>query len=456
MLRRYIAQILSIYNYFDGLVVVNKEGVIEYFITYRPDINDIRDQDVIGKHVLEVYPELTEETSSCLKVLKEGKPIFNQRQELITHTGHIFHAENTTMPIVYNGEIIGVVDVSRYLRSEAQRQNITISFKENTQTKEKDSLYRIDDIITNDLSMLEVKDKILKVSKTESSVLIYGATGTGKELVAQAIHRHSDRHDKPFVSINCAAIPATLLESTLFGTVKGSYTGAENKKGLFEIAHGGTLFLDEINSMEIVIQAKILKVIEEQKMLRVGGLEYIDIDVRVVTAVNEMPWKSIKDGKLREDLFYRLSVVQINLPTLKERKNDIKILTGYFIDMFNRKMGRRIIGINEEVEDVFNRYTWPGNVRELKNVIEGAFNLATYNVIELNDLPDYILNRHNEYGVRIENFLGKLPLKDSINNLEKEIIKAALEKTNNMVEAAKLLKISKQLLKYKIDKYELY
>jgi arginine utilization regulatory protein len=304
--------------------------------------------------------------------------------------------------------------------------------------------------------MLEIKDKILKVSETESSVLIYGATGTGKELVAQAIHRHSDRHDKPFVSLNCAAIPATLLESTLFGTVKGSYTGAENKKGLFEIAHGGTLFLDEINSMEIVIQAKILKVIEEQKMLRVGGLEYIDIDVRVVTAVNEMPWKSIKDGKLREDLFYRLSVVQINLPTLKERKNDIKILTGYFIDMFNRKMGRRIIGINEEVEDVFNRYTWPGNVRELKNVIEGAFNLATYNIIELNDLPDYILNRHNEYGVRIENFLGKLPLKDSINNLEKEIIKAALEKTNNMVEAAKLLKISKQLLKYKIDKYELY
>ena len=196
------------------------------------------------------------------------------------------------------------------------------------------------------------------------------------------------------------------------------------------------------------IQAKILKVIEEQRMLRVGGLEYVNIDVRIVTAVNEMPWKSIKDGKLREDLFYRLSVVQINLPTLKERKNDIKLLTGYFIDLFNRKMGRRIIGINEEVEEVFYRYTWPGNVRELKNVIEGAFNLATYNIIELNDLPDYILNRENEYGVRIENFLGKLPLKDSINNLEKEIIKAALEKTNNMVEAAKLLKISKQLLKY--------
>ncbi len=455
MLRRYIAQILSIYNYFDGLVVVNKKGVIEYYITYRPDMNDLRDQDVIGKHVLEVYPELTEETSSCLKVLKEGKPIFNQRQKLTTHTGHSFYAENTTMPILSNGEIIGAVDVSRYLKSEAQRQNITISLKENTRTGEKDSLYSIDDIITNDLSMLEVKDKILKVSETDSSVLIYGETGTGKELVAQAIHRQSDRFDKPFVSLNCAAIPATLLESTLFGTVKGSYTGAENKKGLFEIAHGGTLFLDEINSMETVIQAKILKVIEEKRMLRVGGLEYIKIDVRIVSAVNEMPWKSIKDGKLREDLFYRLSVVQIDLPLLKERKNDIKILTGYFIDLFNRKMGRRIIGINEEVEEVFNRYTWPGNVRELKNVIEGAFNLASYNIIKLNDLPDYIKNREKEYGVRIDNFLGKLPLKDSISNIEKEIIKAALKSTNNMVEAARLLKISKQLLKYKIDKYEL-
>lgn len=456
MLRRYVAQLLSIYNYFDGLVVVNKDGIIEYYITYRPDINNLRDQDVIGKHVLEVYPELTEETSSCLKVIKEGKPIFNQIQKLTTHTGHSFYAENTTMPIVSNGEIIGAVDVSRYLKSEAQRQNITISVKENTQTKEKDNLYSIDDIITNDLSMLVLKDKILKVSKTDSSVLIYGETGTGKELVAQAIHRHSQRFEKPFVSLNCAAIPSTLLESTLFGTVKGSYTGAENKKGLFEIAHGGTLFLDEVNSMEIAIQAKILKVIEEKKMRRVGGVEYINIDVRIVTAVNEMPWKSIKEGRLREDLFYRLSVVQINIPALKYRKNDIKLLTGYFIDMFNRQMGRRIIGINEEVEEIFNRYDWPGNVRELKNVIEGAFNLTSYNIIELKDLPDYILNVEKEYGVRIDNFLGEFSLKDSICNYEIEIIKAALEKTNNMVEAAKLLKISKQLLKYKIDKYELY
>lgn len=453
MLRRYIAQILNIYNYFDGLIVTNINGIIEYYNTYRPDINNLRVQDVIGKHILEVYPELTEETSSCLKVMKEGKPIFNLRQKLTTHTGYSFYAENTTLPIIYNGEIIGAVDVSRYLKSEAER-NIIISVKENTQKREKHNLYSIDDIVTTDLSMLEIKDKILKISKTDSSVLIYGETGTGKELVAQAIHRHSNRCDMPFVSLNCAAIPSTLLESTLFGTVRGSYTGAENKKGLFEVAQGGTLFLDEVNSMEISVQAKILKVIEEKKMRKVGGLDYINIDVRIVTAVNEMPWKSIKEGRLREDLFYRLSVVQINIPALKNRKNDIKLLTGYFIDTFNRQMERRIIGINEEVGEIFNNYPWPGNVRELKNVIEGAFNLTSYNIIETRDLPDYITNSKKEYGVRLD-FLGERSLKDSLIDLEKEIIKSALEKTSNMVEAAKLLKISKQLLKYKIDKYEL-
>ena len=457
MLRRYIAQILSIYNYFDGLVVVNKNGIIEYYITYRPDINNLRDQDVIGKHILEVYPDLTEETSSCLKAMKEGKPIFNQRQKLTTHKGYTFYAENTTMPIVYNGEIIGAVDVSRYLKSDAQRQNITISAKENTQKREKDSLYSIDDIITNDPSMLEIKDKILKISKTESSVLIYGETGTGKELVAQAIHRHSIRCDMPFVSLNCASIPSTLLESSLFGTVKGSYTGAENTKGLFEMAQGGTLFLDEVNSMDISVQAKILKAIEEKKIRKVGGLNYININVRIVTAVNEMPWKSIKEGRLREDLFYRLSVVQINIPALSDRKNDIKVLTGYFIDMFNRQMSRRIIGINEEVEEIFNKYSWPGNVRELKNVIEGAFNLTSYNIIETRDLPDYIMTnmtKEKEYESGL-NFLYERSLKDYMSDIEKEIIKSALDKTTNMVEAAELLKISKQLLKYKVEKFEL-
>ncbi|MCK9216587.1 MAG: sigma 54-interacting transcriptional regulator [Firmicutes bacterium] len=455
MIRRYVEQILSIYNYIDGLVVTNNKGIVEYFITYRPDINRLKEEDVLGKHVLDIYPDLTSETSSVLRVLKNGKPIFNERQHLKTYKGQSIYAVNNTLPILSGEKIVGVVDVSKYLDPEARRENIILSFKDNHLPKNKNELYSVDDIITNENSMLVIKERILKVSRTGSSVLVYGVTGTGKELVAQSIHKHSDRSNMPFVSQNCAAIPSTLLESILFGTVKGSYTGAENKKGLFEVAQGGTIFLDEINSMEISVQAKILKAIEEKKIRRVGGIDPIDIDIRIVSAVNEEPWKAIKEGRLREDLFYRLSVVQINIPSLKERRGDIKLLTGYFIDRYNKNMNRGIIGVEERVEDIFNNYSWPGNVRELKNVIEGAFNLTSGNLIMVKDLPDYLQNKTNRYNERIEDLLGNVPLSNMVEDYEKNIIIVALEESINMVEAAKLLGISKQLLRYKMDKYGL-
>lgn len=455
MIRRYVEQILSIYNYIDGLVVTDNKGIIEYFVTYRPDINKLKEADVLGKYILDIYPDLSPETSSIMRVLKSGKPVFNESQHLKTYKGQSIYAVNSTLPIVSGEEVIGVVDVSRYLDPEIRRENITLAFKDNHLPKNKDELYSIDDIITDENSMLEIKEKILKVSKTGSSVLVYGVTGTGKELVAQSIHKHSDRCNMPFVSQNCAAIPSTLLESILFGTVKGSYTGAENKKGLFEVAQGGTIFLDEINSMEISVQAKILKAIEEKKIRRVGGLEPIDIDIRIVSAVNEEPRKAIEEGRLREDLFYRLSVVQINIPSLKERKKDIKLLTGYFIDRFNKNMNKGIIGIDEKVEEIFNSYSWPGNVRELKNVIEGAFNLTSGNLIKMRDLPDYIQNKNMHYSGIIEDSLGKIPLGNMVDDYQKSIIVIALDRSDSMVKAAKLLGISKQLLKYKMDKYGL-
>jgi len=228
------------------------------------------------------------------------------------------------------------------------------------------------------------------IADTESSVLICGETGTGKELTAQSIHTSSPRRGKRFVSQNCASIPANLLESILFGTVKGSYTGAENRPGLFELANGGTLFLDEINAMEISVQAKILKAIEEKQITRIGGLEPIPIDVKIVSAINQNPLDCIREGKLREDLFYRLSVVQLIMPPLRERHNDLFYLTYSFIQLYNEKMGRHIIGIDEEVENIFAAYDWPGNVRELKNVIEGAFNVTAAGFIQKKDLPAYM------------------------------------------------------------------
>lgn len=459
MLRRYVEQILSIYNYLDGIMVTDKYGYVEYYVTFRPDVNNLKEKDILRKHITEVYPTLNEETSSILRVLKTGKPISNELQTLITYKGQSIRAINTTMPIKDHDEIIGAVDVSRYIDSPYQRQDISLSLKESV---EKKNLYAVDDIVTNSRSMELIKERIPMIADTDSSVLIYGETGTGKELVAQSIHTASKRRNKKFVSQNCAAIPGNLLESILFGTTKGSYTGAENKPGLFEIASGGTLFLDEINSMEISVQPKILKAIEEKQVVRLGGYEPIKTDIKIVSAVNENPLQCIAENKLREDLFYRLSVVQLNIPPLRERINDLFYLVSHFINIYNTSMHCNLIGIDEEVETIFRGYNWPGNVRELKNVIEGAFNVASARFIQKKDLPEYLTRPFvlEEIGQNALMTVPAIPLKgisleEALETYERELIEHAVAISKNYVEAAKLLGITKQALNYKLRKYRL-
>ncbi|MFR9299325.1 sigma-54 interaction domain-containing protein [Emergencia timonensis] len=459
MLRRYVEQILSIYNYLDGIMVTDKYGYVEYYVTFRPDVNNLKEKDILRKHITEVYPTLNEETSSILRVLKTGKPISNEFQTLITYKGQSIRAINTTMPIKDHDEIIGAVDASRYIDSPYQRQDISLSLKESV---EKKNLYAVDDIVTNSRSMELIKERIPMIADTDSSVLIYGETGTGKELVAQSIHTASKRRNKKFVSQNCAAIPGNLLESILFGTTKGSYTGAENKPGLFEIASGGTLFLDEINSMEISVQPKILKAIEEKQVVRLGGYEPIKTDIKIVSAVNENPLQCIAENKLREDLFYRLSVVQLNIPPLRERINDLFYLVSHFINIYNTSMHCNLIGIDEEVETIFRGYNWPGNVRELKNVIEGAFNVASARFIQKKDLPEYLTRPFvlEEIGQNALMTVPAIPLKgisleEALETYERELIEHAVAISKNYVEAAKLLGITKQALNYKLRKYKL-
>lgn len=459
MLRRYVEQILNLYNYIDGIMVSDASGVIEYYHTYRPDVNQLKEQDVVGKSVLEIYPNLTEETSSMMRVLRTGKPISNEFQTLSTFKGQSIRAVNTTMPIMDGDKIVGAVDVSRYVESDYERQNITLELKEKQAVQ---ALYTLDDIFTASQQMMMLKERIRMIAATDSSVLICGETGTGKELVAQSLHTSSHRRHKRFISQNCASIPANLLESILFGTVKGSYTGAETRPGLFELAHGGTLFLDEINSMEISVQAKILKAIEEKQITRIGGMESIPVDVKIVSAVNQNPMDCIREGKLREDLFYRLSVVQLTLPPLRTRHNDLYFLTNAFIREFNQKMNRNIIGIDEEVQALFEQYDWPGNVRELKNVIEGAFNITDSGFIQKRHLPEYLIhigqrNRKEEF-FRKEDAEFSSPdfsLDRAVREYEIQLIRKAMQQTRNLTEAARKLKISKQTLNYKINKYDL-
>lgn len=462
MIRRYVEQLLNIYNYIDGLIVTDQNGYIEYFATYRSDVNRLKEKNILHKHITEVYPELTDETSSIMRVLRTGEPIDNEYQTLHTYEGQSIRAINTTMPIKSNNEIIGAVEVSRYIDRPYQRQDITLETKEYQADK---GLYTVEDIITMNPQMEDIKQRIPMIADTDSSVLIYGETGTGKELVAQSIHTSSKRAGKRFVSQNCAAIPENLLESILFGTKKGSYTGAENKPGLFEIANGGTLFLDEINSMEMNVQAKILKAIEEKQVVRLGGYEPIKTDVKVISAVNEKPLDCVREGKLREDLFYRLSVVQVNIPPLRERKEDILYMTEKFIESYNRSMHRNILGLDERVEEIFRNHGWPGNVRELKNVIEGAFNVASTRFILKKDLPEYLSHPMHFDPVSMEAptntgqgldflFEGKT-LNQALSEMEEKMIRNALRNAKSHAEAARTLGITKQSLNYKLTKYKI-
>lgn len=458
MLRRYVEQILNLYNYIDGILVTDAKGIVVYFLTYRPDINHLQEKDIIGKHLLEIYPHLDSNSSSLLRVLRSGEPIFNELQTLTTYKGQSINAINTTMPIKEGDKIVGAVDVSRYIDSVYERKDIRLEWKA---AKEVKSLYTLDDIITTSRQMELLKERIKMVADTDSSVLICGETGTGKELVAQSIHTCSHRRKKKFVSQNCASIPANLLESILFGTVKGSYTGAENRPGLFETANGGTLFLDEINSMEISVQAKILKAIEEKQVTRVGGIEPIPIDVKIVSAINQNPLACINSGRLREDLFYRLGVVQLTMPPLRERHNDLFFLTNHFISRYNKQMNRNILGIDEEVEQLFSQYGWPGNVRELKNIIEGAFNVTATDFIQKKDLPEYLQDATFTGTSAVRN-LELIDMEDadfSLNGImelvEKELIQKAVGQTSSLTAAARKLKVSKQVLSYKMNKYNL-
>ena len=348
----------------------------------------------------------------------------------------------STFPIENNGELIGSIDLSVELPEHADG------------ISKKRERYTVDDIVTQNPDMESLKEKLLKIAKNDSPVMVIGESGTGKELIVEALHSHGRRKKKPFISLNCAAVPDALIESTLFGTVKGSFTGAENKKGLFELADGGTLFLDEVNSMSLELQAKLLKAVEEQRYMKVGAEVYTEVDVRLISAMNVRPNEVIENGKMRQDLFYRLSVVQLLVPPLRDRKEDLSLLTSHFIDLFNQWMGKSVQGISPFAEKALQDYNWPGNVRELRNVLESAFNLVEGDVIGLTDLPDYLISGSGMLGER-DRAAPDGSLAEIMNRYEKEILESTLKHATSLNQAAGQLQITRQALKYKIDKLQI-
>ncbi len=314
-------------------------------------------------------------------------------------------------------------------------------------------------IIGNSPSMNHIYKLISQVAKTTTNVLITGESGTGKELIAQSIHQESDRSDQPFVVINCGGIPETLMESELFGHKKGSFTGAtQDKKGLFEIAHKGTIFLDEIGELSLPIQVKLLRAVQERVFKPVGGNEDISVDIRILSATNKNLEKEVIAGNFREDLFYRLNVIEIKVPPLRERKTDLKLLAQHFLEKYSKEMGKEISKFSSYAIDLLNKYDFPGNIRELENLLERSVALSTTNII----LPDSLaLSLHKRRWIEgfkdrrfdLDEVSRGVSLDGILEDIERGYLRKALDCSNGSKnKAAELLGVSFRSLRYRLDK----
>ncbi|MFE4814425.1 sigma-54 interaction domain-containing protein [Peribacillus simplex] len=458
-------EVLNQLKYIDGITIIDNKGTILFTIKFNPRFHSetLEREEILGESLFSVFPTLNEKSSTLLNALKTGRPIFKDKQEIVDFMGRKIETTNISLPIRAHGKIIGAIELSKERSKEDSIPNNVIEINSEMFKGDKRLLenirperakYTLKDIITDNEEMKNLKHLTEKIAKGSSPVFIYGETGTGKELFAQSLHNASTRAEKPFIAQNCAAIPEALIESILFGTIKGSFTGAENNPGLFEIAEGGTIFLDEINSMPIHLQSKLLRVLQDGYIRRLGDRNIRKVDVRIITASNKRPEDCVKDKDMRLDLYYRLCVMTLNIPPLRERKNDIKPLLDFFISKYNVLLQKNITNVSKEVYDFLLRYNWPGNVRELEHIVEFAINQIDEweDTLQMKDIEERVKNfiRHNEEEFQIE------PLKDAVSRLEKIMIEKAIHQTkNNVSQAAKLLEIPRQTLQNKIRLYEI-
>ncbi|OJV62151.1 MAG: sigma-54-dependent Fis family transcriptional regulator [Clostridiales bacterium 38-18] len=446
----------------EGVHIVDKKGRTILYNKAIEEIEGLSHQQVVGKHLLDIFPDWTKENSTLLTVLSSGVPIIDREQSYLNFRGKNIKTVNSTYPIFDGEELIGAIEIAKNFTTvnHMSEQIIELQQKLLKPVKKEAGIrqYHFEQLIGKTDRYLEAIKIARRASKSNSSVLIYGDTGTGKELFAQSIHYASERKSKPFIAQNCAAIPETLLEGLLFGTAKGSFTGATDRPGLFEQADGGTLFLDEVNSMSLALQAKILRVLQENYVRRVGGTKDVPIDVRIIAATNEEPELLITDGQFRKDLYYRLNVINIRIPSLNERVEDIPLLVDYFIREYNEQLGKDVWMVSSELLEAFKRYNWAGNIRELKNFIESAMNLISdEHVIGKEHMPSHVaevLLKKSHYipdaGVIVSDLNAHLRL------IEKEIIITTLDKCNhNVSKAAKQLNLSRQNLQYKIKQFDI-
>ncbi|MBK5251778.1 MAG: sigma 54-interacting transcriptional regulator [Peptostreptococcaceae bacterium] len=440
-----------VHHTYEAICVIDPDGIVFIWNKSSERLYDIASEEIVGKHIGDYFPN-----AMGLKVLKTKKPVKNALHRPRKDSYVIINA----FPIYIDGEFTGVVTTDRdvteinNLAYDLGKANDAIAMLENHIKEISGDNFK--NIIGNSLELNECIKVAKQIAKTETSILITGESGTGKEIFARAIHDYSGREGM-FVPVNCSSIPSELFESEMFGYVEGAFTGArkKGKAGLFELANGGTIFLDEIAEMPLQMQAKLLRVLQERRLRRIGDEKTIDIDIRVISATNKNLMDMVDEKSFRDDLYYRLQVVNIELPTLKERHNDIMLLARHFLNEMAEKNKRRIPELDKDVINALREYKWKGNIRELKNVMEyivvvcGEDGLATLETLPANmrfECPKDFISKED-----IE-----MDLKKAVQNLEINRIRFALEEGNgNKKKAAEILNIPRTTLYYKMEQHKI-
>ncbi len=463
---RYLQYLNSIYKRIldevdVGVQAVDDTGNTIIYNKKMAQIESMDVQDVINKNLLDVFMFKEDQSSTLVMALQEGKETKNVKQTYFNNKGREITTNNNTIPIYENNKLLGAVEIANDVTKLERLIKGNIIHRGTTR-------YTFDSITGNSSAIKDVIEGAKRAARTSSYVLIVGETGTGKELFAQSIHNASSRYSGPFISQNCAALPDNLIEGLLFGTKRGAFTGAIDQPGLFEQANGGTLLLDEINSLNLNLQAKLLRVLQEKSIRRVGDTKDTPVDVRVIANINEDPIDAVTNNHLRKDLYYRLGVVSVFIPPLRERKEDIPLLVQRFIQKYNELFQMNVETLSEEVKQSFQEYDWTGNVRELEHIIEAAMNIMMddEDTIRYSHLPYQYRSKmqskeRNTAPASVDTIFREradltVTLKEQMEYFEKTYIEHVWKKNDfNISKTAEILGLSRQSLQYRMKKLKL-
>ncbi len=451
----------------EAIIGCDKNGLVNIYNRANERREGMSRKQVLNKPVDDIY-DFHAGQSLLLQAIREKRTIIDQYQEYTAYSnGTYVEIICSTVPIMEGDEIIGAVSVMKDYSKVKKLSEIIMDLQSNLldagqgKTNKPGGAFAkhsFSDIIGSNRLLQNTLQWAKKTAANNLPVLISGETGTGKELLAQGIHNASSRKNKPFIAMNCAAIPENLLEGLLFGTVKGAFTGAIDRPGLFEQASEGTLVLDEINSMSIALQSKLLRVIQEEAVRRVGDMKERRINTRIISITNTDPLLAIEKGELREDLYYRIAYISLSMPPLRKRLDDLPVLVDYLVKKYNLKLGLKVQGLSKDLFANLEKYPWPGNVRELEHFLASGMSALSGDNLQLNlsDLPPNISHKFTSRTTQGKSDRSTYNLEDKLSRVERRVVETALKRNNwNVSKAAKELGLKRQSLQYRIKKFHL-